>query len=913
MREKVTIAHLAHLWRGGGYTYYWTDNGRQSYWFTTNNPSCVPDGWKNNNVYFGIHPCAEIPKTNASGEPKPPGQVRAQIRLISAINCLFGEYDAKDEVRLNEYAVYLPDNFDSLIPIAQKTAVKTAKERAVSVDRSPYKLRAMARIQTAPLAPSLIIDSGGGYHAYWFLTDTVRVTDANRDHIQSIQGAWVDLIGCDAVSKDITRVLRVPGTKNVKPHYAPDYPVVAVVEHEPSRLFNLTDFERLLTLDDVGLAANKAATTTRQNDKSSPHNDVIAEFNRTHKIVDLLTARGYVLGWERSNVARLARPGRAKDQTSVIVFKDGDKEMSYHHSSSDDLYTAGHCRDAFDIETYFEHKGNAKLAFEAAKRAQGKWTEPQPKQIIDPLTGEITTLLKTPIRPTQNGNHPSPMIENTETESEPASIPDHIQSDLDALAYRAEDGGILDAWLEYYGDDWLFVVGPDKWHWWAGSHWMIDEKLIVQSQIESLMDAMNKQCSGFINDAPGKIKTISEKYAKADLDIPEAAIREIERIKTRYEIAKTMHKATKRSSARISSVEIMARAKRGQSVNQMDTNESINLKNGVFNLRSLELLPHNRDDMFTYCLDYEYDPAADCPQFKKFISEVLVKDGTIETDWSLVKLFQELLGYSLTPHVKREVMVWMFGEGGNGKSVAISVIEGLLGPMSMSIDFQTVGMPGNYDLADIPGKRVLFSTEAERNKFMAEGYIKRIVTGDTINTRPIYGSTIRFKSTAKIWWSMNDKPLIRDTTDSMWRRMKLIPFLRKFEEGKNADPELTAKLLAELSGILNWALDGLVRLKVDGKFTHSDAADEAKRQYREEANPVAQWLNTQTIRTSGPNTLQGALFRNYMEWCGQQNEKPISSTQFSKDLKRLKVLSERKAAGQMYFLAIIEPHERQNT
>lgn len=518
---------------------------------------------------------------------------------------------------------------------------------------------------------------------------------------------------------------------------------------------------------------------------------------------------------------------------------------------------------------------------------------------IVPVESVVPTMQKN-----NNGNHIEPDTAETNDSPPPEA--------LNALIYRAEDGGILDAWLEYYGDDWLFVVGPDKWHYWAGSHWMIDEKLIVQSQIESLMDAMNKQCSAYMSNAPGKIKAISEKYAKADLDIPDAAIKEIENIKTRYEVAKTMHKATKRSSARIGSVEIMARAKRGQSVNQMDTNESINLKNGALNLRALELIPHNRDDMFTYCLDYEYDPAADCPQFKRFISEVLVKDGTTETDHALVKLFQELLGYSLTPHVKREVMVWMFGEGGNGKSVAISVIEGLLGPMSMSIDFQTVGTPGNYDLADIPGKRVLFSTEAERNKFMAEGYIKRIVTGDTINTRPIYGSTIRFKSTAKIWWSMNDKPQIRDTTDSMWRRMKLIPFLRKFEEGKNADPELTTKLLAELSGILNWALDGLVRLKVDGKFTQSDAADEAKRQYREEANPVAQWLNTQTCRTSQPNTLAGALFRNYMEWCGQQNEKPVSSTQFGKDLKRLKVPSERKTAGQLYYLAIIEPHERQN-
>jgi putative DNA primase/helicase len=268
-------------------------------------------------------------------------------------------------------------------------------------------------------------------------------------------------------------------------------------------------------------------------------------------------------------------------------------------------------------------------------------------------------------------------------------------------------------------------------------------------------------------------------------------------------------------------------------------------------------------------------------------------------------LFQELLGYSLTPDTRHEVMVWMFGEGGNGKSVAISVVEALLGPMSMSIDFQTIGMPGNYDLADIPGKRVLLSTEAERNKTMAEGYIKRIVTGDTINTRPIYGSPLSFRSTAKIWWAMNDRPIIKDTTDSMWRRMKLIPFFRKFEEGKNADVDLPVKLMAELPGILNWAIEGLMRLALNGRFTKSVASEEAKLQYREEANPVAQWVNTMTVRTNYPATLQGALFKEYTRWCQEQNERAITSTQFGKDLKRLRIECDRKTAGMMYNVALI--------
>lgn len=245
--------------------------------------------------------------------------------------------------------------------------------------------------------------------------------------------------------------------------------------------------------------------------------------------------------------------------------------------------------------------------------------------------------------------------------------------------------------------------------------------------------------------------------------------------------------------------------------------------------------------------------------------------------------------------------------------MALSIVKALLGPMALSVDFQTLGMPGNYDLADIPGARVIFSTEAERGGHIAEGYIKKIVTGDPIKTRPIYGSPIDFCSTAKIWWAMNDKPAIKDTTDSIWRRMKLIPFYRKFEEGKNADVDLSAKLRAELPGILNWALRGLMRLTINNKFTDAESANEAKKQYRDESNPVAQWVNTMTVRTSYPTTLQAALYTHFKGWCLDNGERPITSNQFGRDLKRLKVAEKRKTAGVFYSLALIEANERKNT
>lgn len=509
---------------------------------------------------------------------------------------------------------------------------------------------------------------------------------------------------------------------------------------------------------------------------------------------------------------------------------------------------------------------------------------------------------------TGNGHHgaggvvdnPQPPSQHDKTNIPSESIP------VDPLRYRAEDGGIMDAWLDSYGDDWIYIVGPDAWHQWENTHWEEDKELNIKELITDMMDSMNRRCSEIMKDAPGKIKNISGKYAAASLEIPDAAIKEIERIKADADIAKAMKMATRRSGARVGSVESMSRNKRAVATSKMNIDDSLNMANGVLSLRSLELQLHDRQDLFTYCLNYDYDPSAKCPLWEQFISEVLVKEGTTETDAELVLLFQELLGYSLTPDTKREVMAWMFGEGGNGKSVAIHVIKSLLGPMAMPIDFQSIGQPGNYDLADVPGKRVLLSTESERGKPTSERHIKQIVTGDPMKARPIYGSSIVFSSTAKIWWAMNDKPVIKDTTDSMWRRMKLIPFHRKFEEGKNADVDLPRKLDTELPGILNWAIAGLIRLTNNGRFTTSTASEDAKQQYREEANPVAQWVNTMTVPTSHPATLQSALFKEYTAWCRDQNEYIVSSTQFGKDLKRLKIGCARKTAGWMYNIALVD-------
>jgi len=471
---------------------------------------------------------------------------------------------------------------------------------------------------------------------------------------------------------------------------------------------------------------------------------------------------------------------------------------------------------------------------------------------------------------------------------------DHAEdmAGFDALKYRAEDGGILDAWRDLYADGWLYVTGLEKWFAWTGTHWRKDEAQALQLQIQALADEMNRQAL----QAAGEARQSKRTAKKADNEDALLAAALL------AEHAGALAAATKRSRGRVESVAGLAQAWRSAPAATMDATNALNLSNGTLDLDTLEFRPHSQADRLTYCLDYPYDANADCPRFRQFLGEVLVMPDSLIPDAETAMLFQELWGYALTTETRFEVMAWLAGEGANGKTVALTVLRSLLGPLATNVNFESLGQMGNYDLADLQGKRVALSTEAGRRGVIAEDMIKKLASGETIKARPIYGFPFEYKSTVKLFWAMNDKPTVTDTSKAFWRRLLLIPFYRSFENDPNKDPFLLDKLLAERSGVLNWALDGLCRLRILGRFTIPRAVAEAVAAYRLEANPVAQWLQERT--TAEGISLATTIYNDYAEWARSNGRQVLNSTNFGKELARLNVQKQRITAGNAYALTL---------
>ena len=228
---------LADLWRGAVWAYLWGTDGpehtmadgstyreKDTLWFPVIGPwPALPAAWvaQWRNVYLCVHGCTAIPTTYANGKPAKRNKVRGRLEHISAVNCVFAEYDAKD--------------------YGSKDAI-------------------LAHLDTLWFYPSCVVDSGGGFHCYWLLDDGQTVTDANRAELTAMQSAWVELVGGDDGAKDLARVLRLPGTRNMKAQYAPNFPTVHVVEYAPRRLY---PFERIADLVRDRMTAIVAADAQR--------------------------------------------------------------------------------------------------------------------------------------------------------------------------------------------------------------------------------------------------------------------------------------------------------------------------------------------------------------------------------------------------------------------------------------------------------------------------------------------------------------------------------------------------------------------------------------------------------------------------------------------------------------------------
>lgn len=365
--------------------------------------------------------------------------------------------------------------------------------------------------------------------------------------------------------------------------------------------------------------------------------------------------------------------------------------------------------------------------------------------------------------------------------------------------------------------------------------------------------------------------------------------------------------SVKPSANKVSAVESYLQAFLYVDDEQIDPqNEYINVKNGLYNLLTDELEPHTPDLYFTSQLGFAYDPEAEAPIFRDFLSQVLIHpDGS--TDEQLQTLLYEAMGYSLTSRTDFRTSFWLVGATASGKSVLLNIITALAGESHISIDLDELNQNA-YQLADIAGKRVVSFSEPRANSVLADNHYKRLVSQDTITARRIFGSPFRFKAVAKLWGAMNDTPRVIDRSDAVFNRIQIFPFHRTVPPDQR-DTRLYEKLEAELPGIFNLALGGLKRLRFFGEFTRAAQSIAALNEYRYENDIERLFILERCDRDENSSLMGQELYDAYSTWCRRNGSQAKSHIKVSKDWQRLGLVRKRTNKGTEYSGVILKPEK----
>jgi putative DNA primase/helicase len=301
------------------------------------------------------------------------------------------------------------------------------------------------------------------------------------------------------------------------------------------------------------------------------------------------------------------------------------------------------------------------------------------------------------------------------------------------------------------------------------------------------------------------------------------------------------------------------------------------LQNGVYNWREKALLPWTSRIYTTVKLPISYDPNMDCPYWKQALSDWIPSEETRN-------FLQEFTGLCLIPDTSFRTAVFLYGSGSNGKSMFLDVFHLLFGEALVSIPLHRLAE--RFETAYLQNKLVNICGDIDAKYIAETGIIKTIITGDKIHAEFKHGKQFDFTPVVRLMFSSNTLPPVADKTHAWYTRWKYVKFPRTFPVNPTYKLEYEKIFEKEASGILNWALEGLIRLKENNKWTESEDMIKSEVEYRSENDNVAAFLQdfVETSDLTSDCVPTSVLHRCYKDWLERYmtGTRGVSMVEFSK-------------------------------
>ena len=668
---------------------------------------------------------------------------------------------------------------------------------------------ALAAIEAFPIPPSIIIHTGFGFHLYWLLIEPFGLDNGNYAQVEAIVKGITIALGGDVGTQDISHVLRIPGTFNVK--LAGNPRPVEMVHCEPRRVYALDDFSYY---QKTQAAHDKRARVP----PGGPQTTDLEALNIPK------WAKGLILSGDSSGY------GNDRSARDFAVVKE--------------LIKAGVDFDAVE-KIYQMHPVGVDL--EAGKYlAKGRYGKQYLRVTFD-------NVLKA--------------LAEAQAKSKSQATPG---AEIDR-GLRLTDWGNAERLVALHGGDLRFCDPLGKWLTWDGRRWTADATLEVERRAKDMVRSI-----------------YSEAAAAQDQKLREALAH---------------HALKSESEAKRKALIASARSEPGIPIlpEHLDRDPwLLNVLNGTIDLRTGQLRPHSRGDFITKLAPVHFDPKAECPLWWKFLERILPPE--------IVEFVQKAVGYSATGLTREQVFFLLYGLGDNGKTVFLETIGGVLGDYAKATDPETFmlkkysGIPN--DLAALRGARFVKSVETSGGRRMSEARIKQMTGEDTVTARFLHAEWFDFKPQFKWWLATNNKPIIRDPTHSMWRRVRFIPFEVQIPK-EEQDKQLSEKLKEEWPGILNlFIVEGALLWQHKG-LEPPERIKQATQAYREEMDILGMWIGESCVVAPGASALATELHKSYLAWAEQNGEKqPLSQTAFGTSLTERGYPPDRRGDGKVIRLGI---------
>jgi putative DNA primase/helicase len=772
---------IRHLWRGGQFGYYWSpdiDGEKLTYWVALRDcePPEVPKMFWDRDAYFGVHP------TNIRRSEHE--RANSQRGDIAAVNCFYFEIDFDDEAG---------------------------------------RLAALTTIDNLPWKPAAITHSGGGFHVYIALRDTyLPDTPDKQAHARKLQYAMVEFTGGDDGAKDLARVLRIPGTFNHKPEYAPNYPQVQFERFDLSQQYDLADIEQ-------HLAPLVAARAARQAHSPSPQAQPV----------------------NLDDQALLDALFRSKNGDLYRRLWDGDTSPAGgDHSKADQMLCNGLAwvtgRDIPRMDSLFRQSG----------LMRDKWNR---SDYRDRTLQNAADSAQTVYDPQHNGYDPNavaaaqsaiglgmPRVQQAMGQS---PVPSG-RSITDILLNEGanDEGNAQCVFHLYYGR--FLHTDAYGYLFWNGQYWQAE---YAESELtRAIVDTLKRRATLALNH---------------DRD--------------------ALLKATKPSATNVRNCLYLFKSLVDISASALDADPALlNCNNGVVDLRTGALTPHDSSQLFTYCVPVDYDPSADYVPWVEFLHNVTPGPEVVD-------YLQTAVGYSITGDTREECLFYIHGPTRSGKGTFTETLLTLLPkPLGVQADFSTFttdrkGDTQNFDLAPLKPARFIVASESNKYDTLNEAKIKTATGGDWIRCAFKHRDHFEYRPQFKIWLISNH-PVKGDVDDdAFWGRIRVIEFPNSFLGKEDKTLKKRMKDPDNLRGVLRWAVDGARQWYAQAHGLETpQAVIDATQARRTALDYIQQWIDECCKVAPGSWTSNDVLRRSYNDWCAGLGLMPKGPEQFGRALSQ---------------------------